>query len=180
MKLSEVMTAEQWAQCLTAAAGNTEKAKVFAAIGWHETHFGRTPGYGQEGYVLGVGAYGGGQKQYRGLEAQLEWTAERLGSQSAYSLADLQWYGRNVQRPTQPDGTNTGDAWGSSVYSIYKSLVIDLPAGDVASADAGALAGDVGEMYVALPQWGRYLIVGMVGLLGYLLLPKGGSKDGKA
>jgi len=175
MKLSEIMTTSDWAACLDAADGNVEKAKVYAAIGWHETHWGRL-GWGQYGYHLGVGAYGSGQSQYKGVANQLSWTAERLGTQDSYSLADLQWYGREIQKPTQDDGTNTGNAWGQSVYSIYKSLVVDL---DVPATDGPTLPSDIGKAYASLPQWGQSLVIGIVGLLGALmLLPGGGDRNG--
>lgn len=153
MQLSEICSADQWRVMLAAAGGNVEKAKVFAAIGWHETHFGRTPGYGQEGYILGVGAWGGGQAQFQGLEAQVEWTANKLGSQESYSLADMQWYGRTIQKPTSAGGVNTGDAWGKSVYSVYSSLVVDLAAPDAPSAPA---VPDVSEAMKT--EWAKMLV----------------------
>lgn len=167
MKLSEIMTGEQWAACVKAADGSLDKAKVFAAIGWHETHFGRTPGYGQEGYILGVGAYGGGQEEFRGLEAQLEWTARRLSTHMTYSLDDLQWYGREIQKPTEANGENTGNAWGRSVYSIYRDLEVDLPDLPYVGSD---IPSHKDSTYQALPAWGQYLVLGLIGMLGFMLL----------
>lgn len=174
MKISEIMPADEWAAVLDAADGNVEKAKVMVAIGWHETHWGRL-GWGRYGYHMGVGAYSANSAapEYKGLDKQLAWTTERLGSQESYSLEDLQWYGREIQRPTSAEGINTGNQWGQSVYSIYRGLVVDYepPAPDhKAAIDWPDLNGAV-QKALANEQ-AMYLAAGML-LLALALLGVG-------
>lgn len=127
MKVSEIVQAPgDWQVALQVAGGNVEKAKMLLAIGWHETHFGRL-GWGRSGYHLGVGAYSAtnANPAYQGLEKQFAWTAPRLPD--AFTLDTMQKYGLEKQKPTNADGTNTGAAWGKSVFSIYQGIVVDLP-----------------------------------------------------
>jgi hypothetical protein len=161
MKLSQVVQSPgQWYLALNMAGGDVNRALSLVAIGWHETNMGRTPGYGQEGYELGVGAWGGGQESFRGLATQYEWSLGRLaGYPSAMSEADCVNYGQNVQKPAAG-----GEAWGRSVYAIRRDLIVDLPTLQVTPPGA------VADAYAKAPPWAQYATVALLLLAGMLTL----------
>jgi len=93
--------------------------EVLAAIGWHETHWGKL-GWGKQGYYLGVGCYSEKEANpyYKGLDRQLDWAARQLGSYLGQNitLSGLKSFARNVWKPGNPD------AWAESVYHIYLEI----------------------------------------------------------
>lgn len=172
MKLSDMMTPQEWQTVLDAAGGHVEKARAMAAIGWHETHFGRL-GWGRYGYHLGVGAYSptNAAPEYQGLDRQLEWTSDRLWEADTYTLADMLRYGREIQRPADPD------QWGKSVHSIYQSLVVDYDTPRPVEAGPGTeiAAPQVAGLDEAMQTvWARCIIGG---LLLFALLMGGRRTD---
>ncbi|GAI79936.1 unnamed protein product [marine sediment metagenome] len=92
---------------------------LIAAIGWHETHWGRL-GAGVRGWILGYGYFPGStvKEKYRGLENQLKGACPMIAKyfkfpvtqSSCINFAIYHW------KPSAPT------AWGKSVYSIYSSL----------------------------------------------------------
>lgn len=109
----------EWSAVVTLATPPDHLAHLVAAIGWHETHWGKL-GHGPEGYILGVGCPNGPCKpEFQGLDKQLAWAAPRLQSafpRPGFGEADVIAFARAVWRPGDPD------AWGRSVYRIYKTL----------------------------------------------------------
>ncbi len=93
--------------------------ELLAAIGWHETHWGRL-GWGRYGFYLGVGCYSETKANwyFASLDRQLNWAAKRLGQYLGknVTLAALTGFAREIWRPGNPD------AWARSVYRIYREL----------------------------------------------------------
>jgi len=94
-------------------------AELLAAIGWHETHWGRL-GWGRKGFHLGVGCYTETQANYnfQGLDKQLNWAARQLGRflDNNVTYPALVAFARDIWRPGDPY------AWAKSVWQIYLSL----------------------------------------------------------
>ncbi|MBA7579057.1 hypothetical protein ES708_20923 [subsurface metagenome] len=92
---------------------------LIAAIGWHETNWGRV-GAGVNGWILGYGYYPGSpyKQKYKGLKMQVTgalnqysaWMQSPLTLTSITNLAVKHW------RSSAPR------AWAKSVYSIWYSL----------------------------------------------------------
>lgn len=123
MKLSQVMSAQDWALTRQIAGEYGVDPLLLAAIGWHETHWGRL-GAGRYGWHLGYGYYPGSEvkERYRGLERQLRGAAEhyRRHFQGPLTAENLLDYSRRAWRAGDPD------AWARSVWRIYTTLQDDL------------------------------------------------------
>lgn len=111
--------------------------ELVAAIGWHETHWGRL-GAGRQGYYLGVGVPSQGPvlKSAAGLERQLLTRMYYTGRPWIESLAmypvtyeGVLRFAREVHRPDNPE------AWAESVWSIYSGML------GGAEREAGAAGG---------------------------------------
>jgi len=113
------MPTRDWNLCKVYARDYNTYPELLAAIGWHETHWGRL-GWGRKGFYLGVGCYSRTRANYnfQGLAKQLYWAAPRLGKylDKNVTLLGLKNFARNVWKPGNPD------AWAISVWRIYKSL----------------------------------------------------------
>jgi hypothetical protein len=113
------MSNSDWAKCVYYANKYGTYPELLAAIGWHETHWGRL-GWGRYGFYLGVGCYSETEANwyFAGLDRQLDWAAKRLGKYLGrnVTLAALTGFAREVWRPGNPD------AWARSVYKIYLQL----------------------------------------------------------
>jgi len=90
-----------------------------AAIGWHETNWGRV-GAGRDGYTLGVGVTDRGEDpQFQGLPSQLGWACPRLVQafgDGVVTEARVIAFGRDVYQVPDPV------SWGHDVYGIYVSI----------------------------------------------------------
>jgi len=91
-----------------------------AAIGWHETNWGRA-GAGRQGYHLGVSVYPPhyGLEQFRGVRPQVLWAAKRINLYMISPItlqAAINW-NRAVGYSLHPE------SWGRSVYSIFDQLM---------------------------------------------------------
>lgn len=113
------MSLGDWNKCLYYANKYNTSPELLAAIGWHETHWGRL-GWGTKGFHLGVGAYSAtiGNYAFQGLDKQLNWAARQLGKYMGrnVTLPALIGFARQVWRPGNPD------AWAKDVYNIYIEL----------------------------------------------------------
>jgi len=93
--------------------------ELLAAIGWHETHWGKL-GWGRQGFYLGVGAYSETKANYayQGLDNQLNWAARKAGQYLGSQITEQRLinFANDVWKP------GNRIAWGKSVFSIYKSL----------------------------------------------------------
>lgn len=113
------MTQRDWKKVVYYANKYGTIPELLAAIGWHETHWGRL-GWGRRGFHLGVGCYSEKEANwyFQGLDRQLNWAAKRLGQYLGknVTLPALIGFAREVWRPGNPD------AWARSVYTIYKQI----------------------------------------------------------
>ncbi len=118
----------EWAQ-VVAACPAEHLALLIGAIGWQETHWGRT-GRGPDGYILGVGVLDTGTlTEFQGLSRQLGWECPRLitafPTPGAVSQAALTVYARDVRH------TTAYTSWGAGVYAQYLALIIATGGGIV-------------------------------------------------
>lgn len=90
-----------------------------AAIGWHETHWGRL-GAGLSGWILGYGYFPGStvKEKYKGLENQLNGACAQIKRDMnlPIELANVENFAQYSWKPSAPI------AWAKSVFSIYTSL----------------------------------------------------------
>lgn len=127
MRLSQVMSASDWQLTRQVAAQYGVDPLLLAAIGWHETHWGRL-GAGRNGWHLGYAYYPGStlKDQYKGLDRQLHGAASHVQRhfRGPLTYENLLQYSRNAWRAGDPD------AWARSVWTIYTNLVDDLTGAD--------------------------------------------------
>jgi len=96
---------------------------LIAAIGWHETHWGKL-GAGRYGWILGYGYFAGStvKEKYKGLENQLKGACPMISKYFSFPVSQLSCinFAINHWRPSAPA------SWGKSVYSIYSGLEKDI------------------------------------------------------
>lgn len=97
---------------------------LVAAIGWHETQWGRL-GAGRRGYYTGYGVFGGGRyaQGVSGLENQIRETTDKMAKWGM--RPGVVTFGRleQGQRGELPSGIYATDPnWGRAVFSIYQRL----------------------------------------------------------
>lgn len=104
---------------------NSNPAEPFlvAAIGWHETHWGRL-GAGKIGWILGYGYYPGSpyKEKYKGLTNQLKGAHGMISSHFNFpvSLNSTTDFAVNHWKSSAPR------SWAASVFSIYSNLDKDI------------------------------------------------------
>lgn len=151
MKLSEILSQNEWAYINYACAPYHINPKLIVAIGWHETHWGRL-GMGRYGYHLGVSCWVRSDAQYqrdrerelvdeetyrkktsghlycslayKGYQRQVQWAIEKFKDVIPYEIGypHVKYIAEEIWKPGDPL------AWAKSVWSIYKELDVDLPA----------------------------------------------------
>jgi len=151
MKLSQIMSQNEWAWLHSYANSNQVNPVLIAAIGWHETHWGRL-GMGRYGYHLGVSCWGRDDKDFeadkrkgivdwesysiykgkhnygwttfKGLHKQVKWAVNTIRNTMGYNFGypDVE----NLNKKWVP--TDKEFKWAKSVWSIYKSIEVDMPA----------------------------------------------------
>lgn len=120
---------------------------LIAAIGWHETHWGKL-GAGRSGYILGVGVHSDTDilTQYKGLPAQLNWAVPRLAK--AFGLhptePELDHFAHQIWKPGNPT------AWASSVWDSLEENLTNFSPGFNSFTD--------------IPTWAREPIAAMLRL----------------
>jgi S1-C subfamily serine protease len=115
-----------------------ENPVLIAAIGWHETQWGRL-GWGRSGYHLGYGAWNEKEaaEKYRGLENQIRYAGGQIRNWYKKNGRDLvkpgrvslEDFGYNSWKPgSYINGVfvNTGRTWGKAVYNHYVNIVNDF------------------------------------------------------
>ena len=134
------MPVSDWQKVVDYANRYGTVPELLAAIGWHETHWGRL-GWGRYGFHLGVGCYSEREANYRfqGLDNQLRWAARQLGRHIGrnVTLPGLISFARNVWRPGNPE------AWARSVYRIYRELGGPVGGGAASYAVSGGTDIDI-------------------------------------
>lgn len=144
MKVSEMLSQPEWEYIFDRCMKAKVNPKLIAAIGWHETHWGRL-GMGRHGYFLGISCWKRTQAQYqkdkakgvvdeetrtgtlycdiryKGIEKQVGWAIEKFSGKVPFNptYQDVLSIARNIWKPGNPE------AWAKSVYSIYENLEVD-------------------------------------------------------
>jgi len=149
VKLSDIMSQNDWAYVNEVCIPNNVNPKLIAAIGWHETHWGRL-GMGKYGFHLGVSCWVRGDTlykrdkekglvdeetyrkvssghlycstTYKGMGKQVLWAVNKFSGRVPYQLGypDVLDIAENIWKPGNPK------AWAESVWKIYSSLEIDM------------------------------------------------------
>ena len=92
---------------------------LIAAIGWHETHWGKL-GAGRTGWILGYGYFPGSKvkEKYRGLRMQVTGALAQYAAymQSPITLATITYLAVYHWRSGAPR------SWAKSVFSIWHSI----------------------------------------------------------
>jgi len=95
---------------------------LIAAIGWHETHWGRL-GAGKIGWILGYGYFPGSKvkEKYKGLENQLHGACHQISRdlKLPLTLNTLIDFAVNSWKSAAPT------SWAKSVWSIYTAIKKD-------------------------------------------------------
>jgi hypothetical protein len=134
-----------WQLVLKYASDFPNEEYLIAAIGWHETNWGRL-GAGKIGWILGYGYYPGSAvaEKYKGLENQLIGACGMLRDHFSppITLASVRTFSINNWKASAPE------SWANSVYKIYVSLIggvepeipeeVEIPA-EVVITEAGEL-----------------------------------------
>jgi len=119
VRISDMMSLDEWRVVCGVAARYRVDAVLLAAIGWHETHWGRL-GAGRRGWYLGYGYYPRSRVMYKyqGLIPQLRGASGMLkrGMKWPVTYEHLLEFARKYWRPGNPD------AWAESVWKIYQEL----------------------------------------------------------
>ena len=96
---------------------------LIAAIGWHETHWGKL-GAGRYGWILGYGYFAGStvKEKYKGLENQLKGACPMIAKYFSFPVSQSSCinFATGHWKPSAPA------SWGRSVYSIYSGLQKDI------------------------------------------------------
>jgi len=192
VKLSEILSQNDWAWVYEYCNRNKVNPLLVVAIGWHETHWGRL-GMGKYGYHLGISCWVRNNTQYendlkkglvdresysrvssghlycslplKGMKKQVEWCVEHIKGKVPYTIGypNVLYIAENIWKPGNPKG------WADSVWSIYKSIEVDMPAtyipsepedipatdGDLPSASGiiQSIAQHLGEIVKLLRNW---------------------------
>ncbi len=109
-------------QTVQGICGADHVAYLAAAIGQHETGWGLL-GAGRDGFILGVGVFGGvQQEQFRGLVNQLDWACPRLRrafpTPETVTRDNAIAFGRDVYQVPAPV------PWGNDVFTLYASVYL--------------------------------------------------------
>jgi len=150
MKISEIMSQNEWAWLHNYANSNQVNPVLLAAIGWHETHWGRL-GMGRYGYHMGISCWVRNDTQYqydlargqvdqetytkvssghlycslslKGMQSQVKWAVEHIKGKVPYTIGypNVLYIAENIWKPGNPK------AWASSVWTIYRDMEIDMP-----------------------------------------------------
>lgn len=153
--IPKYITQSEWSDLLERCTLFNVNPYLIAAIGWHETHWGKL-GAGRSGYILGVGVLSDTnvQIQFKGLEKQLDWAVPRLGKAfglhpTATQIVD---FAHNVWCPGNPD------AWANSTWKILQETLSTYSPGFSTFSD--------------VPNWAREPVAAML-RLRFLTTPFG-------
>jgi len=149
VKLSAVMTQQEWSWIVNKCQPANVNPKLIAAIGWHETHWGRL-GMGRHGFHLGVSCWVRNDSQFnydkekgrvdfstyskvesghlycslplKGYQEQVEWAVNKFKNAVPYTIGypHVLFIARTIWKPGNPE------AWANSVWKIYSDLDVDL------------------------------------------------------
>ncbi len=112
-----------------------------AAIGWHETHWGQL-GAGRNGFHLGVSVYPPhyGLDQFRGVQAQVAWAAERVN----LYLPDPVDQAAVIEFNRATGYSESPESWGASVWAIFDQLMRGYATGPGSPCPTGPTPEEIG------------------------------------
>jgi len=142
--LSKIMSKKDWSLVKRICSSAGVDPVLIAAIGWHETHWGRL-GMGVYGYHLGVSCWKRTREQYeydkarglidedtrvgylyciknlKGLEKQVTWAVERLRTMVSPNptYEEFSRFAKTVWKPGNPE------RWAELVWKVYKNINVD-------------------------------------------------------
>jgi len=119
MKIEDIMSPEDWRLVRGISEQYMVSPYLIAAIGWHETHWGRL-GAGRRGWHLGFGYYQGSKikNKTKGLANQVRYAADFISRYLERPLNYEHLLRFSVERWQAGDPT----AWAKSVWNIYLSI----------------------------------------------------------
>lgn len=120
MSKPDFVPSGDWNLVTSIATAFPQEPYLIAAIGWHETNWGRI-GAGPGGWYLGYGYYPGSpvKEKYRGLAAQIRGAHAQISRDLKLPLtqSSLTTFALDSWRSSAPV------SWARSVWSIYSGLV---------------------------------------------------------
>jgi len=149
MKLSEILSRDEWNYIVEKCFPAKIKPELIVAIGWHETHWGRL-GMGRYGYHLGISCWKRNEAQFqydkrhglvdwesytkkpdghlycsiglKGFIKQVDWAVDKLKGKIPYDIQykDVEYIAKNIWKPPNPI------SWARGVWSVYVDLEDDL------------------------------------------------------
>jgi len=149
LKLSKILSKDEWNYIVERCIPAKIKPELIVAIGWHETHWGRL-GMGRYGYHLGISCWTRNDKQFeydkrhglvdwesysktkdghlygsitlKGIYKQVDWAVNHLKGKIPLDIQykDVEWIAKNIWKPKYPS------AWAKDVWEVYTSLEDDL------------------------------------------------------
>ena len=119
MKLNELMSLADWQIVCSITVQFKVDPVLIAAIGWHETQWGRL-GAGKRGWYLGYGYYPKSaiSEETKGLCHQVYYASKFISRyiKPPYTLNKLTEFAVNHWKPGNPQ------KWAKDVYNIYQDL----------------------------------------------------------
>jgi len=113
---------EDWDTVTSLCAYYDINPYIIAAIGWHETQWGRL-GAGRSGFHLGVGVPNDNTMypQFQGVYNQVNWAAKKIKAElySPVSWETLWDFSDRIWRPGNPK------AWAIGVAAVYRGLMLE-------------------------------------------------------
>jgi len=150
VKLSQIMPESDWYVVLSYCKPAGVNPLLIAAIGWHETHWGRL-GMGKYGFYMGISCWERNDAQYeydrkrgevdyesytrtktghlycntsfKGLRNQLKWAVNTIKNTMGYTFGYPDVV--NLNKKWIPEDTKY--RWAQSVWSIYNDIEADYP-----------------------------------------------------
>jgi len=182
LKLSEIMSQQEWAWIVKKCQPANVNPKLIAAIGWHETHWGRL-GMGKYGFHMGVSCWVRNDTQFnydknrgdvdfityskvenghlycnlsfKGYQKQVSWAINKFKDVVPYAIGypHVLFIAENIWKPGNPK------AWANSVWWIYSELEVDLPSEMLPSEpeEIPSVEGDVPDSTNIIQRIGYYL-----------------------
>ena len=143
-KRPEFVPYSDWKLVLKYAKLNNIDPQLVAAIGWHETHWGKL-GAGLVGYILGYG-YPNGKgaiPKYKGFENQIKFASRQIARDLGKEVTakKLDTFAHTSWRPSAPS------AWAKSVFKIYSGLEKEEEVKRYVADISGSLIIDIAEKF---------------------------------
>ena len=120
MNIPDFINVDDWRKVVLYSLENKVNPYLIAAIGWHETQWGKL-GWGKQGFILGVGCFSetNADYSYQGLDQQLRWASIEIGRFLPFLVNEsmLITFAEKVWRPGNPK------QWGKAVFGYWIDLM---------------------------------------------------------